>query len=234
MTDSGSNETEYFRRVLKKMKHPISGKKLDWTRVADFYHVSERVKVEKSLEADWALRLAGGERIVEVKPTPNDEADWIVRLVSTHSKESPRIERVEIARAGNDVQFRRSEVRHFVPGNLFYFGFDVQTGIGTISNASFGIGGSDWKSSDQRINLEPTLLEALEVPLLAELERRAAGTSVQRRRGVEEARHAIARLSLPEFSASVLFLLPNPAALWIGVFANCERMLSRPTAARSC
>ncbi len=131
---------------------------------------NELLKVENSLEADWALRLAGVERIVEVKPTPADDADWIVRLVSTHSKDSPRIERVEIARSGNDVQFRRSEVRHFVPGNLFYFGFDVQSGVGTISSASFGIGGSDWKSSDQRISLEPTLLEAIEVPLLAELD----------------------------------------------------------------
>jgi len=43
VTDSGSNETDYYRRVLRRMKHPITGAKLEWTRVADFYHVSERV-----------------------------------------------------------------------------------------------------------------------------------------------------------------------------------------------
>lgn len=43
VTDSGSNEQEYFRQVLRKMKHPISGERLQWTRVADFYHVSARI-----------------------------------------------------------------------------------------------------------------------------------------------------------------------------------------------
>lgn len=66
VTDSGSNETEYYRRVLKKMKHPISGKKLDWTRVADFYHVSERVwamadalftKSQQRQSYAWAQRM---------------------------------------------------------------------------------------------------------------------------------------------------------------------------------
>jgi hypothetical protein len=66
VTDSGSNETEYFRSVLKRMKHPISGEKLDWTRVADFYHVSERVwamadalftKSQQRQSYAWARRM---------------------------------------------------------------------------------------------------------------------------------------------------------------------------------
>ncbi len=66
VTDAGSNETEYFRSVLKKMKHPISGKKLDWTRVTDFYHVSERVwamadalftKSQERQSYAWARRM---------------------------------------------------------------------------------------------------------------------------------------------------------------------------------
>lgn len=43
VTDSGSNEVDYYRSVLQKMKHPLSGKRLNWIRVADFYHASERV-----------------------------------------------------------------------------------------------------------------------------------------------------------------------------------------------
>lgn len=43
VTDCGSNEVEYFRQVLKKMKHPRSGQRLTWVRVVDFYHVCERV-----------------------------------------------------------------------------------------------------------------------------------------------------------------------------------------------
>jgi hypothetical protein len=43
VTDSGSNEVGFFKDVLQKMKHPVTGKPLQWTRVADFYHVAERV-----------------------------------------------------------------------------------------------------------------------------------------------------------------------------------------------
>lgn len=66
VTDSGSNETDYYRRVLRPMTHPITGTKLEWTRVADFYHVSERVwamadalftKSQECQSVAWARRM---------------------------------------------------------------------------------------------------------------------------------------------------------------------------------
>lgn len=66
VTDSGSSEVDYYRRVLRRMKHPITGKRLRWTRVADFYHVSERVwamahalfrKGQEQQAAAWAERM---------------------------------------------------------------------------------------------------------------------------------------------------------------------------------
>jgi hypothetical protein len=43
VTDSGSNETGYFEKVLRRMVHPRTGASLEWTRVADYYHASERI-----------------------------------------------------------------------------------------------------------------------------------------------------------------------------------------------
>lgn len=43
VTDSGDNETTYYDKVLAKMKHPRTGEKLEWIRVADYYHASERL-----------------------------------------------------------------------------------------------------------------------------------------------------------------------------------------------
>lgn len=43
VTDSGSSEVGYYERFLRKMKHPVSGQSLQWIRVADYYHVSERI-----------------------------------------------------------------------------------------------------------------------------------------------------------------------------------------------
>jgi hypothetical protein len=66
VTDSGSNEVGYFEQVLRQMKHPTTGKRLDWLRVADFYHVSERVwamagalfKKNQEQQANaWARRM---------------------------------------------------------------------------------------------------------------------------------------------------------------------------------
>ncbi len=39
ITDKGSAPDEYYRRVLKKMKHPRDDKPLAWEWVLDFYHV---------------------------------------------------------------------------------------------------------------------------------------------------------------------------------------------------
>jgi hypothetical protein len=66
VTDSGSNEIDYFKSVLRPMKHPTIGKRLDWLRVADFYHVSERVwamsdalftKNQEQQASGWARRM---------------------------------------------------------------------------------------------------------------------------------------------------------------------------------
>lgn len=39
VTDKGSAPAEFYRRVLRKMKHPRDGKPLPWEWVLDFYHV---------------------------------------------------------------------------------------------------------------------------------------------------------------------------------------------------
>jgi hypothetical protein len=39
ITDKGSAPDDYYRRVLKKMKHPRDGQPLVWEWVLDFYHV---------------------------------------------------------------------------------------------------------------------------------------------------------------------------------------------------
>jgi hypothetical protein len=43
VTDSGDNEITYYDQVLARMKHPCTGEKLEWVRVADYYHASERL-----------------------------------------------------------------------------------------------------------------------------------------------------------------------------------------------
>jgi hypothetical protein len=43
VTDAGDNETAYYRKVLRRMRHPLTGKRLSWQWVVDYYHASLRL-----------------------------------------------------------------------------------------------------------------------------------------------------------------------------------------------
>lgn len=43
VTDAGDNETSYYETVLRGMKHPRTGERLEWVRVLDYYHASKRL-----------------------------------------------------------------------------------------------------------------------------------------------------------------------------------------------
>ena len=43
VTDAGKSETAYYRGVLRRMRHPLTGERLDWQWVVDYYHASLRV-----------------------------------------------------------------------------------------------------------------------------------------------------------------------------------------------
>jgi hypothetical protein len=49
VADSGGHESSYFDDVLRWMRHPRTGERLEWQRVVDFYHAAERV---------WAMAAA--------------------------------------------------------------------------------------------------------------------------------------------------------------------------------
>ena len=64
VTDSGDNETNYYEQTLSKMRHPSTGKELEWIRVVDYYHASERVWTMAELlfgksqrSAAWARKM---------------------------------------------------------------------------------------------------------------------------------------------------------------------------------
>ena len=66
VTDAGITETAYYRRVLRPMRHPRTGAKLDWRRVVDFYHAAQRLwtmatalfGADTRAGAAWAKRMA--------------------------------------------------------------------------------------------------------------------------------------------------------------------------------
>jgi hypothetical protein len=43
ITDAGDSEVKYYKHRLRKMRHPVTSKRLDWQWIVDFYHASERL-----------------------------------------------------------------------------------------------------------------------------------------------------------------------------------------------
>ena len=43
LTDAGAHETQYPRKVLKKLRHPRTGQRLSWQWIVDYYHASQRL-----------------------------------------------------------------------------------------------------------------------------------------------------------------------------------------------
>lgn len=88
VADSGGNESSYFEDELRRMKHPRTGSRLKWQRVADYYHVAERVwKIAEALFGKrsrryhaWAKRML---RILKHKPNGPKR---LLHSVGTHAK----------------------------------------------------------------------------------------------------------------------------------------------------
>ena len=65
ITDGGNHQTEYFRRVLQRMRHPgRPGQRLKWEWVIDYYHASEYIdNLSEALFSDaqraqaWARKM---------------------------------------------------------------------------------------------------------------------------------------------------------------------------------
>jgi hypothetical protein len=43
VTDAGDNETAFFKKVLRRLRHPRTGQRLEWQWVVDYYHAAQRV-----------------------------------------------------------------------------------------------------------------------------------------------------------------------------------------------
>lgn len=43
VTDAGDHETAYYQKTLRRLRHPVTGQRLAWQWVVDYYHVSERL-----------------------------------------------------------------------------------------------------------------------------------------------------------------------------------------------
>ncbi len=73
VTDAGHHPQEFFRRVLRPMKHPRTGKRLEWTWSVDYFHAAERITtIAESIFGAGRAAQAWAERMRRVlKDSPS-------------------------------------------------------------------------------------------------------------------------------------------------------------------
>jgi hypothetical protein len=72
VTDAGDNETTYYETVLRQMRHPRTDEQLEWVRVIDYYHASERLwKMAEALFGKTATMRAWARRMQKLLKKPN-------------------------------------------------------------------------------------------------------------------------------------------------------------------
>ncbi len=72
VTDAGDNETTYYDRVLRRLRHPRTGERLAWTRVLDYYHASERLwKMAEALFGSGPTARGWVRRMQKLLKKPN-------------------------------------------------------------------------------------------------------------------------------------------------------------------
>lgn len=113
----------------------------------------------KAVEADWAIRLAGQERLQQTVPVDAEAADWIIRIESQTNRQAGKLRRVTILDTNGTVRLRRSYRQQAVPAEMFYFGFHT---AGMTSNGSFRVGETTLDNGERWLQPESSLLEKIQ------------------------------------------------------------------------
>ncbi|MCS7465637.1 hypothetical protein NZK35_02990 [Stieleria sp. ICT_E10.1] len=110
----------------------------------------ERRRLDRALQADWALRIAQGDTLREHAPLGAKHIDWRVIYQVDRRRGEPRVERLEIRDHTDAVMARKSLVKHRIPSPFFYFGFE-----GAMTNARFTVGGSNDSNQTRYYDFDP-------------------------------------------------------------------------------
>ena len=116
----------------------------------------------KAVEANWAIRLSGNERLHEAEPVNEALADWIIQIEKKSHYRTSALNRITILDSQGTVRFRKSYRTQAVPARIFYFGFNAEMSAGVVFGESFHIGRSKLESGQQALEPESALLQAIE------------------------------------------------------------------------
>lgn len=167
VTDAGDNETSYYKRVLRRMKHPRTGVKLQWHWIVDYYHATERISVLAELllgtgrEAQaWAKKM----RKLLLKPRGVARVLYSAAALRSTRGLAKKKEKA-FARAYN---YLRTRTRHMNYAEFKRLGLPLGSGVTeaackTVFAQRLKLSGMRWKKEGAQVilNLRVLLLSGI-------------------------------------------------------------------------
>lgn len=167
LTDAGESETQYYRRVLRKLKHPRTGERLDWRWIVDFYHAAQRLTaMGEALFGPGREAAAWAARMRKLLMKPNGP----FRVL--HAAAAMRARRKLSARARQDYQraynYICTRTKHMHYAEFRRLGLPIGSGITeaackTVFTQRLKLSGMRWKrvGAQTILNLRVVLLSGL-------------------------------------------------------------------------
>jgi hypothetical protein len=149
VTDAGDNETTYYQKVLRRLRHPRTGQRLDWFWVVDYYHASERLwTMAEALFGQSRQSWAWGRKMQKLLLKPGGVGRVLHSAAALRSRLQPTGKRLkDFRRAYQYLQARREHLRY---ANYRKLGLPIGSGVTeaackTVFTQRLKLSGMRWK-----------------------------------------------------------------------------------------
>jgi hypothetical protein len=167
VTDAGDNETGYYETVLRRMKHPRTGERLEWVRVLDYYHATKRLwTMAESLFANGSTAKGWVKRMKKLLVKPNG----IRRVLNSAAVLRSRCQLTGQARKDFDTEYNYLRNRTGMMRYAAYKRVGIPRGSGvteaackTVYTQRLKLSGMRWKKAGGQtiVNLRVVLLSGV-------------------------------------------------------------------------
>jgi hypothetical protein len=157
VTDAGDNETTYYKKVLRRLRHPVTGQRLEWFWVVDYYHASERLwTMAEALFGKGRKSWAWARKMQKLLLKPSGVSRVLHSAAALRSRMKLRGKRlVDFRRAYQYLQTRRKHLRYAEYRRL---GLPIGSGVTeaackTVYTQRLKLSGMRWKQAGAQIVL---------------------------------------------------------------------------------
>jgi len=157
VTDAGDNETTYYKKVLRRLRHPCTDQRLEWFWVVDYYHASERLwKMAEALFGEGQRSWSWARKMQKLLLKPGGVGRVLHSAAALRSRVQPRGKRLaDFERAYKYLQSRRKHLRY---ADYRRQGLPIGSGVTeaackTVYTQRLKLSGMRWKKAGAQIIL---------------------------------------------------------------------------------